>query len=136
MSTIKHLGIQLGLCLYAVSAWAQVPASAPPRHPEEGRPFIRAYRPEDVGGGGQNWAIVQDRRGVIYVGSTSGVLEFDGSTWRLIESPDRGVVRSLAISEDGRIYVGCNGEFGYLAPDGTGELHYVSLLDHVPQDAR
>jgi len=136
VSTIKYLGIQLGLCLYAVSGWAQVPVSAPRHHPEEGRPLIRAYRPEEVGGEGQNWAIVQDRRGVIYVGSQSGILEFDGANWRLIESPQRNVVRSLAISEDGRIYVGSSGEFGYLAPDGTGELHYVSLLDHVPQDAR
>ena len=77
-----------------------VPASAgngvPGRHAEEGRPFIRDYAPIEVGGAGQNWAIVQDARGVIYVGSQSGVLEFDGASWRLIETPelnDRPVAR-------------------------------------------
>lgn len=33
------------------------------RHPEEGRPFIRTYRPTEVGGGSQTWAIIQDKRG-------------------------------------------------------------------------
>jgi hypothetical protein len=80
---------------------AQAPAAtssgpaAPSRHPEEGRPFIRSYAPDELGGGNQNWAIVQDRRGVIYVGSASGVLEFDGAAWRLIETAAFDTVRSL-----------------------------------------
>src|SRR5688572_31761419 len=69
-----------------------VPTSAgngvPGRHAEEGRPFIRQYAPLELGGAGQNWAIVQDARGLIYVGSASGVLEFDGASWRLIETPE------------------------------------------------
>ena len=63
------------------------------RHPEEGRPLVRTYRPADVAGDGQNWAIVQDARGVLYAGSASGVLEFDGVTWRLIETPLLSTVR-------------------------------------------
>jgi signal transduction histidine kinase/CheY-like chemotaxis protein len=111
------------------------PAAAPARHPEEGRPFIRGYRPIELGGGGQNWAIVQDPRGVIYVGSQSGVLEFDGANWRLIETPNLDTVRSLAVGEGGRVYVGGVGEFGYLEPDASGQQRYVSLADRVPRDS-
>ena len=119
---------------------AQAPAAtssgpaAPSRHPEEGRPFIRSYAPDELGGGNQNWAIVQDRRGVIYVGSASGVLEFDGAAWRLIETAALDTVRSLAVDDAGRIYVGSVGDFGYLAPDASGDLRFVSLADRVPRD--
>ncbi len=106
------------------------------RHPEEGRPFVRAYGPEELGGGAQNWAIVQDRRGVLYVGSAAGVLEFDGAAWRLIEPPRPSTIRSLAIDAQGRIYVGAVGDFGYLHPDSHGDLKFVSLVDRLPQDAR
>jgi signal transduction histidine kinase/CheY-like chemotaxis protein len=111
------------------------PAAAA-RSPEEGRPFIRTYRPFEIGGGDQNWAIVQDPRGIIYVGSTNGVLEFDGASWRLIETKAGGTVRSLAIDDAGRIYAGSVSDFGYLRPDEAGEMRYVSLLDKVPADAR
>ncbi len=120
------------------SAPAQPPpaepgAAAANRHPEEGRPLIRTYRPIEVGGGSQTWAIVQDARGVIYAGTAGTVLEFDGAVWRRIPLEQQGqTVRSLAVDGDGRIYVGAQGDFGYLAPDGKGELQFVSLLEKVP----
>ena len=68
-----------------------VPSSAgngvPGRHPEEGRPFIRTYGPSTSNAAGQNWAIVQDARGVIYVGSKSGRARVRRRHWRLIETP-------------------------------------------------
>jgi hypothetical protein len=63
------------------------------RHPEEGHPFIRTYAPLDVNAAGQNWSFVQDQRGVIYVGSQSGIIEFDGVNWRLIETETLSTVR-------------------------------------------
>jgi ligand-binding sensor domain-containing protein len=134
--TIKPVAALVGWLACATSVAAQVPSSTPSRHPEEGRPFISAYAPAELGGDNQNWAIAQDARGVIYVGSQPGVLEFDGVSWRLIETPDLTEVRSLAADANGRIYAGSFGEFGYLAPDANGQLFYVSLLEHVPQDAR
>jgi len=114
------------------------PASAAPalRHPEEGQPFVRTYAPLDVNAAGQNWSIVQDARGVLYVGSANGVIEFDGVNWRLIETQNLSTVRSLAIDANGVIYVGAALDFGYLAPNASGELQYVSLGDKVPEDAR
>ena len=121
-------------------AQAAPPASGNPaastRHPEEGRPFIRHYRPTEVGGGGQTWTIVQDKRGVLYVATNGAILEFDGATWRRMKIEASGAVRSLAIDESGRIYVGGVTTFGYLEPDGQGELQYVRLDTRLPQEAR
>ncbi len=125
----------------AVPAAQSPGATTPPpqtqaRHPEEGRPFIRSYQPAEVGGNGQIWSILQDSRGVIYAGANSGVLEFDGATWRRIKVGVSRTVRGLAIDAAGRIYVGAVGTFGYLAPDAQGELQFVSLKTSLPAAER
>ncbi|HLP57795.1 MAG TPA: ATP-binding protein [Candidatus Deferrimicrobium sp.] len=78
----------------------------------------------------QNWAVLQDKRGLIYTGNQGGILEFDGVSWRLIEIPNRSV-RSLAMDAAGTIYVGGDNEIGFLAPDANGTLRYVSLIDYL-----
>ncbi len=108
----------------------------PALHPETGRPNIRNYTPKEYGAMPQNWAIIQDRRGVMYFGNWNGVLEYDGVSWRLISTPNRSGVRSFAMDTHGRIYVGAVGDLGYLAPDSLGHLQFVSLLEHVTQEGR
>jgi signal transduction histidine kinase len=98
---------------------------------EAGNPSIRTFRPADYRAQTQNWAVVQDGRGFIYVGNSDGVLEFDGVRWRLIPTAGRGVVRSLAVDAKGRVYVGSVGEVGYLAPDALGRMAFVSLNDRI-----
>ena len=105
------------------------------RHPEEGLPFIRTYRPAEVGAAEQNWCVVQDANGVLYVGSAAGIATYDGVTWRLIESGFPGGPIP-AIGPDGTIYVGTGNDFGYLATDPAGKQAFVSLHDKVPADAR
>ena len=120
---------------------AQVPApgtpgqAVPVLHPEEGRPFVRGYRPFEAGGGGQIWSIVQDRRGLLYFAANGGVLEFDGARWRRIDVGSSGSVRLMDLAADGRIYVGATQDLGYLAPDDAGEMRFVSLKDRLPADA-
>ena len=92
--------------------------------------------PKEYGAPEQNWAIEQDDCGVIYVGNNSGVLEYDGASWRLIKMPNNTTARSLAKDGQGRIYVGAVGEFGDLPPDATGVTRYVSLLAQVPAENR
>src|SRR5205807_2173810 len=84
----------------------------------------------------QTWTILQDHRGVMFFGNSSGaILEYDGVTWRKIFVPSN-VVRSLVEDATGRIWAGLNGNFGYLSPDAAGTLHFVSLLDKVPPELR
>ncbi|WP_077482920.1 ligand-binding sensor domain-containing diguanylate cyclase [Rhodanobacter sp. C06] len=122
-----------GLAL-AAPAWA---ASAPAASSEAGLPFIRNFDPRSYGAAAQNWSLAQDRQGVIYVGNVDGaVLAFDGARWQRIPVPNRAAVRSLALGADGRIYVGTVGDLGYLEPDATGQLGFVSLRDKIPPSER
>ena len=107
------------------------------RHPEEGRPLIRAYRPADVGAANQVWALLQDKRGVILAGGSQGVAEYDGSAWRrVLIGTNTTSVRSLDMDRSGRVYVGATKQIGYLAPNASANLEFVSLNDKVPADAR
>jgi hypothetical protein len=65
-----------------------------------GLPIIRNYLPSEHGGTQQNWAIVQNKKGIMYFANTGGVLEYDGSSWRLIEIENE-VARTIAIDERG-----------------------------------
>jgi signal transduction histidine kinase len=119
----------LAFLAIAASAWAKPRAEA-------GLPLLRAFSPAQYQADAQNWTVVQAPDGILYVGNNRGVLSFDGQRWRLTPVANGSVVRSLAVDASGRVYVGANGELGYLAPDGDGELRYVSLIDRLPQEAR
>ena len=86
---------------------------------ESGAFLLQTYSPKDYGANQQNWSIVQDSRGVIYVANTDGVLEFDGISWRKIRLSIHSGVRALAI-DPGAFFVGGQGIFGYLAPNADG----------------
>ena len=101
---------------------------------EAGSPFITNYTSVDYKAESQNWRFVQADNGIMYVGNGAGVLEFDGVTWRLIELPNKSVVRSFAKAKDGTIYVGGAREFGYLKPDSIGQMEFQSLLPKLAAD--
>ena len=103
---------------------------------EIGRPFITTFTQKDYPGDVQTWAFIQDSRGVIYAGNQPGVLEYDGSSWRMIPTANYSFVRSLDIDQNGRIYVGAQSDIGYLAQDSVGELRYISLLKYIPEKYR
>ena len=108
-----------------------------PSYDEAGAPFFfEHFEPQDYRHYPQNWSIVQDQRGIIYVANFDGLLEYDGNQWRFIETATNMVVRSLALGHDGRVYVGTNGDFGYLAPDSTNTLRYRPLIDQIDPEHR
>jgi serine phosphatase RsbU (regulator of sigma subunit) len=99
---------------------------------KNGVPFIMNYTPKVYDASEQNWDICQDNRGVMYVGNNdNGILEFDGKNWKKIPISNNSIVRSVAYSNDGSVYVGGVEEFGYLAPDLQGQMHYRSLTDQL-----
>ncbi len=101
-----------------------------------GSPLITNYEPEAYKAHSQNWAAVQDGRGVMFIGNSAGVLEFDGQRWTLTPLPGKGNVRSLARAQDGTIYYGSENDFGYLAVDSKGKTLAVSLKDRIPEADR
>ncbi len=122
----------IALALISAGAEAQPTTS----FDEVGRFYVQNFAPEDYGGHSMNWAVIQAENGLIYVGNSDGVLEYDGVSWRLIRTPARSVARSLAIDAEGRLFVGAVGEIGYLAPDSQGTMRYLSLLEHIPEEDR
>lgn len=82
----------------------------------------------------QNWAIQQDKRGVLYIGNNYGILEYDGVSWRLIKVPNETNVRTLCMDQNGKIYVGASGEIGFLEPDHSGSMKYTSLLKFIDKN--
>jgi len=98
---------------------------------EIGLPLIKNFSPKEYGEHSQNWAAIQDSCGLMYFGNGHGILEYDGVSWRLIETTRGTRVRSLARGHDGKIYVGASGDFGYLEPDTRGQNRYISLQDSI-----
>jgi ligand-binding sensor domain-containing protein/DNA-binding CsgD family transcriptional regulator len=92
-----------------------------------GIPHIINYNKEEYGAGSQNWNITQDKTGIMYFANNDGLLSFDGTFWHLYKLPNKTIVRSVAVSDDNRIYVGGQGEIGYFSPGTKGELVYTSL---------
>lgn len=93
-----------------------------------GIPSITTYTPDDYHAHIQNWCSTQGEDGIMYFGNTAGVLEFDGVSWRLIPLPNGAPAKSMATSADGVIYVGGVRELGFLQPDSTGQMQFVSLV--------
>src|SRR5574344_1576349 len=77
---------------------------------------ISSYSPEVYNSETQNWDICQSGKNVIYFANNKGLLEFDGSTWKLYPSSNHTIMRSV-FAYGNRIYSGCYMEFGYWERD-------------------
>lgn len=87
-------------------------------------------------GGNQNWDIQQDSQGVMYFANNEGLLTYNGESWKIYQTPNKTVVRSVQIDTDGKIYIGAQDEIGYFYPDGRGVLKYTSLKSLIPPVSR
>lgn len=104
---------------------------------DTGQFFFQTYAPKTYSASPQNWAITQDARGILYVGNTEGLLEFDGVRWRKVAMPAAGAIRSLARDTNGRVYGGGQGEIGYVAAGEGGVAQFVSLTGKFkPEDRK
>ncbi|RAJ93164.1 signal transduction histidine kinase [Larkinella arboricola] len=124
-SPVRGFWLALGWLLSVTLAWGQTGPA------DEIVPPARFYSPDQYNAHSQNFAVTQDQRRVLYMGNFAGVLEYDGLDWRTIPTATISKVSSLLRAENGNICVGGNGEFGYLRPDPTGKLQFVSLSQNV-----
>jgi len=100
-----------------------------------GLPLVVNYTPEVYNAGIQNWDIIQDKSGLLYVANNLGLLQFDGKYWQRFGASDTKV-RSIVQGSDNKIYLGSQADFGYLNSTNSGELFYVSLADSLPESLR
>lgn len=101
----------------------------------QGLPFITNYEALSYRAGIQNFDIIQDDLGRIFVANNLGLLEFDGKTWSRY-GLNNTKVRSAFMGADRRIYVGSQADFGYLKSNESGNLVYTSLADSLAENLR
>ncbi len=101
----------------------------------QGLPFVTNHTALEYRAGIQNFDIVQDDLGRIYVANNLGLLEYDGKNW-VRYGLSNTKVRTAFVGDNGRIYVGSQGDFGFLEPNTLGQLSYVSLAANLPPAQR
>ncbi len=89
-------------------------------------PAVQQFTTFDHGAGHQNWGIDQSDEGYIYAANQKGLLQFNGSTWRLFPLPEGTIVRSVKCIGN-RVYVGSYNEFGYFFTNDKGQFAYHSI---------
>lgn len=94
-------------------------------------PIAKHYTSVHYNAGSQNWSVAQDKQGIMYFGNNKGLLEFDGNRWQLYPISTNGIIRSVYIANDNKIYVGSYEEFGYFQRDELNKLKYHSLKQDV-----
>ncbi len=123
-STVIHCLILIWIIFTSEAIFAQ-------DLPQQGLFPVHYFSQKDYDALAQNWDITQDKRGIMYFANNNTVLEYDGVNWRKIPTSTVTNVRSIDVDDNGRIYVGAQNEFGYLAPDSIGQLVFVSLSDRI-----
>jgi signal transduction histidine kinase/CheY-like chemotaxis protein len=103
-------------------------------HP--GLPLITSYRPATYQAHEQVWAALEGPDGRFYFANGDGLLVYDNSHWELVILTNKSHVRSLAFSPDSVLYLGGDGELGYVQTDIFGRLQYISLLSKLPPSER
>lgn len=93
-------------------------------------PPIVNYAPVLYGAGNQNWMISQDQNQFVFFANNEGLLEFNGSYWKLYPSPNETILRSVKVIGD-RIYTGSYMEFGFWKRKADGLLKYHSLSSAI-----
>lgn len=99
---------------------------------ELGIPLIQNISPKDYGYESQNYDIIQDDRGILYVGNVSGILEYDGTDWRLI---DINGIPNLTLGSDNNVYASGYNDFGFLSSENYTTI-YKSLIEELPKNER
>jgi ligand-binding sensor domain-containing protein/DNA-binding CsgD family transcriptional regulator len=100
-----------------------------------GLSFLVNYSRNTYQASTQNWSVSQCSRGFLYFGNNDGVLEFDGTSWRVYPVPNSSIVRSVMTKGDS-IFAGAFEEVGFLAPDPQGQLVWNSLNHLIPDENR
>jgi hypothetical protein len=103
---------------------------------EIGFPIIHNYTPKEYNGAPQVLSAIQDSRGMMYFGTSTGsVLEYDGVNWRTIPIDKQEPPYDLAIDKNGKIYLAASNELGYLKSDKKGNTLYQTLTQCLPDSA-
>jgi len=122
------------ICLFVYSSNCYSQSSE-----EIGAPLITNYATSEYGGNGQVWSIIQSDDQLMYFGTSTEIMEFDGINWRQIRNPDypTGVsTRGMVKDNNGIIFYVSGGSFGYLKRNKFGDRVIESLKHLIPENNR
>ncbi|MCX6285069.1 MAG: triple tyrosine motif-containing protein [Bacteroidetes bacterium] len=94
-----------------------------------GIPGIRNFSRLQHSGGIQSWSFAETENGLLYFANNSGLLEYNGATWKLYHSVK--AVNRVVCADGNRVYVGAFNEFGYYEENERGTLQYHSLTNLI-----
>ena len=95
-------------------------------------PPVTIYEPQQYGAENQNWDIAQSQEKEMYIANNRGLLHFNGAKWKLYDTPNETIMRSVTVVED-KIYTGCYMEFGFWQANAFGTLEYTSLSKEIKE---
>jgi class 3 adenylate cyclase/ligand-binding sensor domain-containing protein len=107
----------------------QILISIPSYSKDSGTPYIEQIILNNYGLNNNNYSIVQDNNGVLYINNSNGILKYNGNSWDLFKEIND---HQFVLGSDGLIYVGGNNIFGIIKPTSNGQI-FVSLLDNFTE---
>lgn len=87
------------------------------------RILVQNYTVDDYKASCQNWDIAISYYGILYVANNTGLLTFDGNTWKVFPLPDKTPIYRVSFQNDS-IYTQGKNSLGYWLEDNTGNLNY------------
>jgi len=88
---------------------------------------VISFSQNDYPGARQNWSVSTAGNGIIYFANHSGLLEFDGTNWKLNSQPNLTTMRCVKVMSDSVVYTGGYMELGYWVKGLNGDYSYHSL---------
>jgi len=93
-----------------------------------GSPYIQRIILNNYGFNNNNYSVIQDFNGILYIGNSNGIIQYDGNNWEIIKIPG---IPYMDITNEGVIYAGGNNAFGYISNENSNKPIFISLEDSL-----
>ena len=94
---------------------------------------VTSFTPLDYGASYYTYCVAEDQFGLIYLGTSYGIIQYDGGSWRFIPVKAGANVSAIYVIND-TIFVGTHNDFGYLLANETGKYEYYSITEKFHAD--
>lgn len=90
--------------------------------------LVQNYSVDDYKASCQNWDIAVSYHGILYVANNTGLLTFDGNTWKTFTLPDKSPLYKVTFQND-TIYTQGETSLGFWIKDDVGNLRYQPIKE-------
>ena len=93
----------------------------------QGIPLLQNFSANEYKAHNQNFDIITDENGIVYVANFEGLLYYDNAQWRIIHTPGVTRITSLYRDTKGVIWTGGYNYIGYVKNDERGTISLRSI---------